>query len=186
MMKGYATEAEYDLDRKAAKISTLSSNNFDKYEYLAGDNLGLKPSNIEQTKLEHSPLGKTFNKGLSEDDKKERLFKRLKNLEDKNEKQLKAIENRNEEQLNTNLKSLKSISYLSQLSTKAKELFEKFKKEKNDIDLEKFVCVTTFGTLCHFNKFKPSQDMASSIYKNEKLLKDVGNKQSEIKILLNK
>ena len=87
MMKGHANEAEYDLDRKTAKISSLSSNNFDKYEYLAGDNLGLKPSNIEQTKLEDSPLGKTFNKRLSEDDKKERLFKRLKNLEDKNEKQ---------------------------------------------------------------------------------------------------
>ena len=83
-------------------------------------------------------------------------------------------------------KSLKSISYFSQLSTKVKELFEKIKKEKNDIDLEKFVCVTTFGTLCHFNKFKPSQDMASSIYKNKKLLKDAENKQSEIKILLNK
>ena len=27
-------EGEYDLDRKAAKISALSSNNFDKYEYL--------------------------------------------------------------------------------------------------------------------------------------------------------
>ena len=27
-------EAEYDLDRKAAKISSFSSNSFDKYEYL--------------------------------------------------------------------------------------------------------------------------------------------------------
>ena len=27
-------EAEYDLDRKAAKISGFSSNSFDKYEYL--------------------------------------------------------------------------------------------------------------------------------------------------------
>ena len=27
-------EARYDLDRKAAKISALSSNNFGKYEYL--------------------------------------------------------------------------------------------------------------------------------------------------------
>ena len=27
-------EAEYDLDRKAAKISAFSSNSFDKYEYL--------------------------------------------------------------------------------------------------------------------------------------------------------
>ena len=156
-------EAEYDLDRKAAKISAFSSNNFDKYGYLTGDDLGLKPSNIKQTRLEYSPLGKTFNEGLSEDDEKEGLFKRLTNLEDKNEKQLKAIENKNEKQLDTNLKSLKSISYLSQLSTKAKELFEKIKKEKNDIYLENFVCVTTYGTLCNSNKFKPSLVMASSI-----------------------
>ena len=33
-----------------------------------------------------------FNKRLSKDDKKEGLFKRLKNIEDKNGKQLKAIE----------------------------------------------------------------------------------------------
>ena len=26
-------EAQYDLDRKAAKVSALSSNNSDKYEY---------------------------------------------------------------------------------------------------------------------------------------------------------
>ena len=156
-------EAEYDLDRKAAKISAFSSNNFDKYGYLTGEDLVLKPRNIEQNKLEYSSLGKTFNEGLSEDDKKERLFKRLKNLEDKNEKQLKAIKNKNEKQLDTNLKSLKSISYLSQLSTKAKGLFEKIKKEKNDIYLENFVCVTTYGTLCNSNKFKPSLVMASSI-----------------------
>ena len=67
-------EAQYDLDRKAAKISALSSNNLDKYECLTGEDLGLKPSNIEQTKFEYSPLRKIFNKGLSEDDKKEALF----------------------------------------------------------------------------------------------------------------
>ena len=88
--------------------------------------------------------------------------------------------------MDTNLKSLKSISYFSQLSKKAKELSEKIKKEKNDIDPEKSVCVTTDGTLCHFNKFKPSLGLASSIYKNKKLLKDAENKQSEIKILLTK
>ena len=32
-------EAQYDLDRKAAKISALSSNNLDKYEYLTGEDL---------------------------------------------------------------------------------------------------------------------------------------------------
>ena len=63
----------------------MSSNNLDKYEYLTGEDLGLKPSTVEQAKFEYSPLGKIFNKGLSEDDKKEGLFKRLENIKDKNE-----------------------------------------------------------------------------------------------------
>ena len=65
-------EAQYDLDRKAAKISALSPNNLEKYEYLTGKDLGLKPSTIEQTKFEHSPLGKTFNKGLNKDHQKKK------------------------------------------------------------------------------------------------------------------
>ena len=90
-------EAQYDLDRKAAKISALSSNNLDKYEYLTGEDLGLKPSTVEQAKFEYSSLGKIFNKGLDkEEDKKEGLLKRLKNIEDKNEEQLKAIEDQKE------------------------------------------------------------------------------------------
>ena len=92
-------EAQYDLDRKAAKISALSSNNLDKYEYLTGEDLGLKPSTIEQAKFEYSPLGKMFNKGLSENDQKEGLFKRLKNIEGKNEVQLQAIKDQGEKQL---------------------------------------------------------------------------------------
>ena len=43
--------------------------------------MGLKPSTIEQARFEYSPLGKIFNKGLDKDDKKEGLFKRLKNIE---------------------------------------------------------------------------------------------------------
>ena len=45
----------------------------------------LKPSTVEQAKCEYSSLGKIFNKGLSEEDKKEGLLKKLKNIEDKNE-----------------------------------------------------------------------------------------------------
>ena len=40
-------EAQYVLDREAAKISALSSNNLDKYEYLTGEDIGLKPSTVE-------------------------------------------------------------------------------------------------------------------------------------------
>ena len=70
-------ESQYDLDRKAAKISTLSSNNLDKYELLTGEDLDFKPSTVERAKLEYSPLGRIFNKGLSEKDKNEGLFKML-------------------------------------------------------------------------------------------------------------
>ena len=73
-------EAQYDLDRKAGKISALSSNNLDKYEYLTGQDLGLKPSTVDQAKFEYFPLGKIFNKRLDKNDKKEGLFKRLKNI----------------------------------------------------------------------------------------------------------
>ena len=79
-------EAQYDLDRKAAKIYALSSNKLDKYEYLTGKDLGLKPSTIEQAKFEYSPLGKIFNKGLDKDDQKEGLFKGSKNIENAEKK----------------------------------------------------------------------------------------------------
>ena len=57
-------EAQYDLDREAAKISALSSKNLDKYEYLTGGDLGLKLSPIEKPKFEYSPLGMSLNKAF--------------------------------------------------------------------------------------------------------------------------
>ena len=68
-------EAQYDLDRKAAKISALSSNNLDKHEYLTGEDLWYKPTTGEQAKFEYSPLGKVFNRGLDKDDKKRDCLK---------------------------------------------------------------------------------------------------------------
>ena len=64
----------------------MSSNNLDKYEYLTGEDLGLKPNTVEQAQFEYSPLEKNFNKGLSEDNQKEGLFKRLKNIENTQKK----------------------------------------------------------------------------------------------------
>ena len=55
---------QYDINREAAKISTLSSGKIDKYEYLTREEI--LPSNQEQTiekaKFIYSPLGKTFEK----------------------------------------------------------------------------------------------------------------------------
>ena len=97
--KNQQNEAQYDLDRKAAKISALSSDHLDKYEYLTGKDLGLKPNTVEQTKFEYSPFGKNFNKGLDKNDKIEGLFKRLENIKDKNEEQLQVIKDQRQKQL---------------------------------------------------------------------------------------
>ena len=51
-------ESQYDLDRKAAKISVLYSGNLDKYEYLISEDLNYKPSTVDQAKFDYSPFKK--------------------------------------------------------------------------------------------------------------------------------
>ena len=119
-------EAQYDLDSKAAKISVLSSNNSDEYEYLTGEDLDLELSTVEQAKIEYSPLGKIFNKGLSKDDKKEGILRRLKNINDKNNTQLLAIEDQGKMQL----EEIKNINVGSKLQRQSVVLVQLVKKQK--------------------------------------------------------
>ena len=110
-------KAKYDLDRKVAKIFPFSSNNFDKYEYLTDEDLGLTPSTVEQARFQNYPLGTIFNKGLKEEDRKGGLWKKLKNIEGKNGEQLKEIKDQGNKQLDgiknieTDSKSLKTIIF---------------------------------------------------------------------------
>ena len=50
--------------RQNAEISSLSSGELGKYEYLTGKDLEYKPDLIQKAKFEYSPLGQVFNKGL--------------------------------------------------------------------------------------------------------------------------
>ena len=151
-------EGQYGLDRKAAKISALFSNNLDKYEYLTSEDLGLKPSTIEQTRFEYFPLGKMFNKALSEDDQTEGLFKRLENIKDTNLTQLQAIKDQGEKQLkeleNTDQnKTLKAIHEISKKDYEAYKLVPKFIKIEDTLDKAELVCTKTRGTKFDFNRF---------------------------------
>ena len=91
-----ANQAQYNLDRLAAKISAYSSGDLRKYEYLTDEDLEYKPSVVEKAKFEYSPLGKIFNKGLGKDNQKEILLKRLKDIGDKNKNQLEVIKDQGE------------------------------------------------------------------------------------------
>ena len=59
---------QYDINRKAAKISALSSGKIGMYEYLTGNEI--LPSNqqqlIEQAKFTYSPLGNAFEKKIKQ------------------------------------------------------------------------------------------------------------------------
>ena len=66
----------------------------DKYEYLTGEDLDYKSSAVEKPKFEYSPLGRIINRGLKKEDKKERILKRLKIIEDKNKEQIKTIKSK--------------------------------------------------------------------------------------------
>ena len=72
----------------------MSEEDLDKYEYLTGEGVDYKPSAAEKAKFEYYPLGRVFNRGLKDEDTKEGLVKRIKNIEDKNEELLKSIKSK--------------------------------------------------------------------------------------------
>ena len=156
-------ESQYDLDREAAKISALSSNNLDKYELLTGEDLGLKPSTIEQTKFEYSPLGKIFNKGLSEEDKKEGILKGLKNIKDKNEELISIFSATNKASINGKLTKSDLLTYNTKYS---------FSKLKNIDDIKKLSLNSLFNLMKdHHKKLNSLIDLKprSRANKNKKL-----------------
>ena len=79
----------YDINRKAAEISALSSEKIAKYEYLAGEKILLPDQSkmIEQAKLTYSPLGKE---------------KQIKTIEDQGQKQVKGLEEHRKQLVESN------------------------------------------------------------------------------------
>ena len=156
-------ESQYDLDREAAKISALYSKNLDKYELLTGEDLGLKQSIVEQAKFEYSPLGKVFNKGLSEEDKKEGILKRLENFKDKNEVLINRFSATNKGSKNKiNIQS-KNLIYYSNHS---------FVKYKDTDDIKELSLDSIYKKLNKFNDEIISLKNISSRKEEKKRTKD--------------
>ena len=169
-------ESQYDLDREAAKISALSSNNLDKYELLTGEDLGLKPSTIEQTKFDYSPLGKIFNKRLSEEHKKEGLFKRLENVKDKNEKLINRFSTTNKAPNNKINNQSKKLIYVANRS------FEKLRNIDNIKKLSLYsMCnlMKEYHKKCNsLKKLKPQKE--NNKKQKQEVLTNVGDIYNEL------
>ena len=182
-------EAQYDLNRKAAKISALSSNNLDKYEYLTCEYLGLKPSTIEKTKFEYSPLGNIFKKGLNEDVKKEGFFKRPKNIKDTNLTQLQAIKDQGEQQLRElknidKSNTLKAIDEIRRKNQEADKILLDVKKIDTILDTAELAYTKTDGTKYNFNIFVLPLKFVEKIHNYEITLDEAMDDQAKLEKLI--
>ena len=158
-----------------------------KYEYLTGEDLGLKPSTIVQTKFEYFPLGKIFNKGFDEDDKKEGLFRRLKSFENaqrnkvnskikKDNEDNEDEDKKNKQNNNKESTSLNGFDYLKSLSLEAKDLMDEIEDVNDDIDDSKLLFVGSNKEKFNFITFKKPLNFISAINNGEISLKEAGFK----------
>ena len=124
-----SNQAQYDLGREVAKMSTQSSKDLlEKYEYLTSEDLGHRPSTLEKNQFEYSLLGKIFTKELDKDDQKLGLFKRLKNTEEKNEELPNALREA--------IKAGKNASYESNFYYDPMYNFCRFYNDEKNLELK--------------------------------------------------
>ena len=143
----------------------MSSNNLDKYEYLTGEDLGLKPSTVEQTKFEYSPLGKIFNKGLSKDDKKKGILKRLENIRDKNDELLNTFNTTNKSCWNKANNQSKKLVYNAEHS---------FVRLRNIEDIKKLSLYFIYSLMRKYHKkFASLENLVPRTENNKKLKQEV-------------
>ena len=135
-------------------------------------------------------MGKIFNKGLSEYDKKEGLFKRLENIKDKNEQQLQVIKGQGEKQLKElktiyKNKTLKIIDETRQ-NYEANKFVPKFIKLDDELEDVELVCTKTDGSKYKFSRFLLRLKFIEKIYNHKITPNEAIEKQVNLKELTNK
>ena len=165
-------QAQYDLDRKAAKIPTLSSENLNKYKYLTTEDLDYKPSAVEKAKFEYSPLGRVFNRGLKDEDRKEGLVKRVKNIEDKNEELLKVIKGK------IDIKS-KIDLFGEDLTPEAFTLIKEIKSIEENVNYDKLFFTGSNKKVYGFDSFKTFEKLIKDIRSNNMTIDKAEIKQNK-------
>ena len=124
-------------------------------------------------------MDKIFNKGLSEENKKEGLLKKLKNIEDKNELLLK-IKNRTE-----NIKEVSDF-VKEPLSLEAKALIEEIRTIREDVDYRKLIIRGANGVMYDFSNYKTFKELYRDLYYKKMTINDAEMRQKEFNSILNK
>ena len=110
-------------------------------------------------------MGKIFNKGLSEDDKKEALFKRLENIKDKNEELINRFSTTNKASKDKTNNQSKELVYNAKYS---------FTELKNIDDIKKLSLDSMFNLMRkHHKKFISLRNLTPRTENNKKLKQEV-------------
>ena len=129
-----------DINREAAKISALSSDKLDKYEYITGEEI--LPSNqqqiIQQAKFNYSPLGKA-------------IEKQRKTIEDQGEKQVVALKSLKDS--DKKLPPIKDFIPMENLNPEIINEIKKIEEIEKKVDRNKMVYKGTNKTY-DFRNFK--------------------------------
>ena len=137
---------QYDINRDVAKISALSSDKLDKYEYLTGEEI--LPSNLQQimqqAKFDYSPLEKA-------------LEKQRKTIEDQGEKQVVTLESLKDSDKklppikdfipmeNLNPEIINEIKRIEEMEKKADRYRMVYKGTNKTYDFRNFKTIRAFG-----------------------------------------
>ena len=112
-----------------------------------------------------------------EKDKKERLFKRLKNIEDKNETVLKA------ENKTGNIKEV--TNFVDQpLSLEAKELIEEIRAIQEDVDYRKLKIRGGNNTDYDFSDYKTCKELFKGLYCKKITIEEAEREQDEFNAII--
>ena len=189
---------QYKVDRLNAEISTFSSGNLNKYEFLKRIDLNYKPNALDKARFEFSPLGKTFNTGLDKNAQgyqEEGIIKLLKDIRDglaggiipRVPETPRAPKGSDDDDNDDEQKRLSKL--LGELRTD--EDNEEFRNEPKEDKLDKFVQATSSlernvnDEEATLNKFKDKIDNFDKIVKNkedeiDKAFKDKENRLNKL------
>ena len=117
-------------------------------------------------------MGKVFNKGLSEDDKKEGFFKRLKNIEGKIEQML-NIKDKTE-----NIKEVTNFVE-EPWSSKATALIEEIRAIQKDVNYKKIKLTGGNNVTYDFSDYETFKELYRDLYYKNMTINDAGTKQNK-------
>ena len=119
-----------------------------------------------------------MNKGFKEEDKKEGLLKRLKNIQDKNEQQLKSTKNKNE-----NIKEV--TDFIEELlSLEAKALIEEIRTIQKDVNYRKLKIRGGNNVTYDFSDYKTFKELFRDLYYRKMAIDDAEGKQDDFDAVL--